>query len=231
MFTLDKVVPWGRSYDEYCRMFALTANDLRKRMLGCGDGPAGFNAVATERGTSVVSCDPLYAFRAAEIRARIDETADDVLAQTRHNRDEFVWTDITSIEALHRVRMDAMELFLADYEKGKSQGRYVDAALPHLPFEDSAFDLALCSHFLFLYSEQLGEQFHDSAALELARVAGEVRIFPLLALGGSRSRLLAGVTSVLQAAGYETSVEPVPYEFQRGGNEMLRITAGTRRHT
>jgi hypothetical protein len=231
MFTLDKVVPWGRSYDEYCRMFDLSADDLHKRILGCGDGPAGFNAVATARGVSVVSCDPLYAFCAAEIRARIDETAAGVLAQTEQNRDQFVWTDITSIEALHRVRMDAMELFLADYETGKSQGRYVDAALPHLPFGDNAFDLALCSHFLFLYSEQLGEQFHHSAALELARIADEVRVFPLLALGGNPSRFLPGVMSLLQAAGYEVSVEPVAYEFQRGGNEMMRIIAGTRRHT
>jgi hypothetical protein len=27
----------------------------------------------------------------------------------------------------------------------------------------------------------------------------------------------------LQAEGYATSIEPVPYEFQRGGNEMLRV--------
>jgi hypothetical protein len=231
MFTLDTVVPWGRSYDEYCRMFALTADDLQNRILGCGDGPAGFNAVATGKGMRIVSCDPLYAFRASDIRARIDETAGDVLAQTQRNRDQFLWTEITSLEALRRVRMDAMELFLADYETGKSQGRYVDAALPQLPFEDGAFDLALCSHFLFLYSEQLGEQFHHAAALELTRVAGEVRIFPLLALGGSRSQFLPGVTSTLQAAGHDVSVEAVPYEFQRGGNEMMRIIAGTRRRT
>jgi hypothetical protein len=57
------------------------------------------------------------------------------------------------------------------------------------------------------------------------------RIFPLLALGGSRSRFLPGVTSTLQAAGHEVSVEAVPYEFQRGGNEMMRIIRGTRRRT
>jgi hypothetical protein len=28
MFTLDRVVPWGRSFDEYQRMFALTEADL-----------------------------------------------------------------------------------------------------------------------------------------------------------------------------------------------------------
>lgn len=43
-FTLDKVVPWGRSYDEYVSMFDLSGADLGVRILGCGDGPAEFNA-------------------------------------------------------------------------------------------------------------------------------------------------------------------------------------------
>jgi hypothetical protein len=38
MCTLEQVVPWGRSFDEYRRIFALTDDDLRLRILGCGDG-------------------------------------------------------------------------------------------------------------------------------------------------------------------------------------------------
>ena len=59
MFTLDHIVPWGRSFDEYRRMFALSEADAQLRMLGCADGPASFNADATRQGASVVSCDPL----------------------------------------------------------------------------------------------------------------------------------------------------------------------------
>ena len=165
------------------------------------------------------------AFNASQIRSRINEIAGDILEQTRRNRDEFVWTSIQSLEELQRVRMDAMDQFLADYETGKSQGRYIDAGLPELPFADHSFDLALCSHFLFLYSDQLGEPFHHAAVLELCRVARDVRIFPLLALGGIRSPLLAGATATLREAGCDVTVEPVPYEFQRGGNEMMRIKA------
>lgn len=44
-FALDKVVPWGRSYEEYISMFDLSEADLQLRILGCGDGPAGFNSV------------------------------------------------------------------------------------------------------------------------------------------------------------------------------------------
>ena len=39
-FTLEKVVPWGRSFDEYTAMFSLTETELEKHILGCGDGPA-----------------------------------------------------------------------------------------------------------------------------------------------------------------------------------------------
>ena len=86
--------------------------------------------------------------------------------------------------------MAAMRDFLDDYVAGKAQGRYVDAELPDLPFSDSSFDLALCSHFLFLYTTQLGEAFHHSAIREMCRVAAEVRIFPLLALGATPSPIV-----------------------------------------
>ena len=36
---------------------------------GCADGPASFNAELSGRGGRVVSCDPLYRFDAAQIRA------------------------------------------------------------------------------------------------------------------------------------------------------------------
>ena len=68
MFTLDQVVPWGRSFDEYKRMFALGASDLNGRILGCGDGPASFNAEATRFGHRVISCDPIYRFGTEEIQ-------------------------------------------------------------------------------------------------------------------------------------------------------------------
>jgi len=228
MFTLSSVVPWGRSFDEYVRMFALTEADLAARILGCGDGPASFNAEATRRGATVVSCDPIYQFAAAQIRQRIDETATEVLEQARRNAHEFVWDDaIPDIEALKRVRMSAMNAFLDDYERGRTDGRYLDARLPSLPFADGAFGLALCSHFLFLYSQQVDAAFHVQSLRELCRVAREVRVFPLLALGAVRSPHLDIATQALEAEGCGIVIERVPYEFQRGGNEMLRVTRVT----
>jgi hypothetical protein len=224
VFTLDQVVPWGRSFDEYRRMFALTDDDLRSTILGCADGPAGFNAEASRRGVRVVSCDPIYGFEHEQIEARIAATFEPILDQTRQNLDQFVWSgDIRSVDELGVVRRAAMQTFLDDYESGRAGGRYVRAELPTLPFAAGAFDLALCSHFLFLYSSQLGDAFHAAALRELCRVAADVRVFPLLALDGGRSPFVDTGARLLREAGCAVTIETVPYEFQRGGNEMLRV--------
>ena len=205
-------------------MFALSEADFGRPILGCADGPAAFNARATARGSHVVSCDPLYHFDRAAIAARIAETRDVVLEQTRQHADAFVWDGaIGSVDELGVVRKAAMDAFLEDYDEGRRAGRYVDASLPELPFADPSFDLALCSHFLFLYSAQLDEAFHVAAARELIRVAGEVRIFPLVTLAGAGSPFVERCRHALEAAGLRTSIERVAYEFQRGANEMLRI--------
>jgi hypothetical protein len=223
MFTLDQVVPWGRSFDEYRHMFALTDDDLQMKIVGCGDGPASFNAEATRRGSSVVSCDPIYRYDVEQLRERIASTCEQILEQTRRNSSEFVWSTIRSVDELGAVRMAAMNEFLRDYSRGLAQGRYIDAELPHLPFADAAFDLALCSHLLFLYTTQLGEAFHRSAIWEMCRVAREVRIFPLLALGATPSPLVERMVETFDGQGHDVSIEVVPYEFQRGGNQMMRI--------
>ncbi|UCH35917.1 MAG: SAM-dependent methyltransferase [Armatimonadota bacterium] len=224
-FTLGQVVPWGRSYDEYVAMFALTGADLEGRILGCGDGPASFNAELTRRGGCVVSVDPLYQYSRDEIRQRIDETYCLVMEETRKNAHEFVWTTITSVEELGGLRLAAMESFLSDYRLGVAQKRYVTGELPKLPFADREFDLAVSSHLPFLYSEHLSEDFHVASLEELCRVAAEGRVFPLLELGARKSRHVEAVRARLTAAGYSVTVETVPYEFQRRGNQLMRVTA------
>ncbi|HIJ78283.1 MAG: hypothetical protein OEY01_03125 [Desulfobulbaceae bacterium] len=224
-FTLSEVVPWGRTFDEYLAMFAMSPDDLALKILGCGDGPASFNSGLTARGGRVVSIDPLYAFTAGEISRRIDETYATVMAQTRKNRDEFTWQTITSVEELGRLRLRAMADFLKDYAPGRLAGRYLAGGLPQLPFADHQFDLALCSHLLFLYSAQLSATFHLESIKELCRVARQVRIFPLLELGAKPSRHLDTVFNKLQNLDYRVKRKKVPYEFQKGGNEMMIISA------
>ena len=59
-FTYKDIVPWGRNFDEYIRMFDLNQSELKLKILGCGDGPASFNYECNKRGGNVVSVDPLY---------------------------------------------------------------------------------------------------------------------------------------------------------------------------
>lgn len=213
------IVPWGRSFDEYTRMFDLTASELSSRILGCGDGPASFNAECNQRGGHATSVDPLYRFSRASIETRIGETYDEVMRQTGANQDKFIWDVIPSLEDLGRIRMEAMQCFLVSYEEGRVQGRYIPGELPELPFADQAFDLALSSHFLFLYTDNLSFEFHVSAICEMLRVAREVRVFPLLDVNARESRYLNDVLETFRK--YKPEIRPVNYEFQRGGNKML----------
>ncbi len=222
---LDKVVPWGRSFDEYVAMFALSKDDLEKRILDCGGGPASFNASLTKLGGRITSADPIYRSSSSELRGRINEAYGMIIGYVRENMNDYVWEQIPSAEELGRVRMNAMNDFLSDYDDGIRAGRYVDASLPALPFEDDDFDIAMCSHLLFLYSEQLSEDFHLQSIEELCRVASEARIFPLMEFGMRKSRHLEVVLNGLRKNGFKASIERVPYEFQKGGNEMLRVKA------
>jgi SAM-dependent methyltransferase len=204
-------------------MFALSDDDCTGTILGCGDGPASFNAEATQRGHRVVSCDPLYRFDAQTIQSRVEATYVRIMDETQRNADDFVWNAIPSPEALGALRLQAMQEFLKDYESGRTHGRYVDAELPTLPFGPASFDLVVCSHLLFLYSTQLTHDFHLAALDELCRVAGEVRVFPLVALSGMPSPYIEPVRIHLAAQGLEVSIEKVAYEFRRGADQMMRI--------
>jgi hypothetical protein len=222
-FHLSDTVPWGRTFAEYVAMFALTDADLRKDILGCGDGPASFNCEAKRQGCRVTSTDPIYQFSAHEIRARVDETAPIITKQLKDNTGEFVWRHYPDADAVVDARLEAMRWFLADYPAGAKEGRYIDASLPNLPFRDQQFELSLCSHFLFLYSHQHDLDFHLAAIDELCRVSKEVRIFPLMELGSVLSRHLEGVTSHMKEFGHTVNRIKVGYEFQKGADEMLCI--------
>ena len=222
-FTLDQVVPWGRSLSEYQRMFSLSAEDQHRLILGAGDGPASFNAELAGEGGRGGSVHPLYAFSSAEISQRIDQTYDKIVDQLWPLLGSYVWHEFADPAALGRHRMATMQKFLADYERGRRDGRYVVGALPMLDFADHQFDLALCSHLLFLYSEQLSYDFHLAAVKELCRVARQVRIFPLLNLAVQPSPHVAPLYTKLVAEGYQVEILPVTYEFQRGGNQMMVV--------
>lgn len=221
---LEEVVLWGRTLEEYKSMFSLSETDLNAKILGCGDGPASFNAEMTELGHSVVSIDPVYQFSAEQIEQRVRATYEPVISQVKQNSSNYIWKNFRDADELGKARLNAMEKFLLDYEFGKNAGRYLYQSLPSLEFVDDRFELCVCSHLLFLYSEQLSLDFHVASIHELLRIAPEVRIFPLLKLDGEPSLYLELILEDLSNKGYRAQVQSVAYEFQKGGNQMLRIS-------
>jgi hypothetical protein len=204
-------------------MLALSEEDLGRRILDCAGGPASFNAELTELGGTIVSCDPLYEYSPEAIDARIRETAPLMIEHAKHDRDLYVWTAFDSPEQLVEARLATMKRFIEDFPDGLRKERYRPFALPSLSFADGEFELALCSHLLFTYSEMLPLDFHVASIRELARVAAEVRVFPLLDQSGAASSHLQGLMRALTDEGYLLRKQRVPYEFQRGGNEMLVV--------
>ena len=114
-----------------------------------------------------------------------------------------------------------MAQFLADYELGKQEGRYIDASLPKLPFEPRQFELAICSHYLFLYSQQVSLEHHIDSILELTRVAQQVRGYPLVTLDGIQSPYLETVIHRLSEHGIRCTLVDSQYHFQKEATTML----------
>src|SRR5262245_29253731 len=179
-FDTQGIRPRGRRLSEYRAFFALDDLHFMAPILDIGAGPSSFNAEAATLGTRVVSVDPIYDLDEPEFRTQFAETAAAMRAGLERAAYRFTWDFYGSERELYKMRFEALDLFLADLPRGKAEGRYVTAALPDLPFARDTFRLALSSHFLFLYSDELDLQFHLTGMEELLRVAQEVRVFPLL---------------------------------------------------
>ena len=74
-----------------------------------------------------------------------------------------------------------------------------------------------------IHWDDLDEDTHVSALLELLRVSHEVRVFPLQDMQGNPSCHLEPVFNRLDSQARVEKVD-VPFEFQRGATQMLRLT-------
>jgi hypothetical protein len=226
--TLDRILIWGRPFDEYMDMFALSDEDLEKRFLDCASGPASFNSSLTIRGGRVISFDPIYCLSNGKISSRINEAYNIITGQFEeammgnysmepyHNSFENYW----------QLHINAMKEFLWDYNDGQREGRYIHGSLPALPFKDKEFDIALCGNLFFIYGHVLSEEFHIQSIKELCRVSSEVRIYPLTELLSSKkSRYLEMILEELSEGAYQAKLVKTPYKLKKDANEMLVVTA------
>ena len=189
MFTLDQVVPWGRSFAEYQQLFALTPADLERRDPRLRRRTGGLQ----RRGHAARRAASSRAIRCMPSAASTSRRGSPRPATPSSSRPAATPTSSSGGTASPRstswARSGCGRCASSSTTTTPARRRAATStpACPSLPFADGSFDLALCSHLLFLYSAQFDEAFHRASIREMCRVAAEVRIFPLLALDGSRS--------------------------------------------
>lgn len=221
-FLLEKVVPWGRTMEEYIKMFSLSETDLCKKIASFGDGPASFNYESTVAGHDVISIDIIYQFTKEQIESQIYKTKDIVMQQMHQNMQNYIWSDIKNLVDLEETRMGAMRLFLNDFNDGKRDGRYVYHELPNRTvYDDDTFDIGLSSHFLLMYSG-LGYDFHIRSIDEMLRICKEVRITPIVDLDGNPTKLTEQIIEHYKKT-HQVEIVGTSYIFLKNGNQMLCV--------
>ncbi|WP_446222327.1 class I SAM-dependent methyltransferase [Nocardia sp. IBHARD005] len=212
----------SRSLGEYQAMFALTEDDLGRRILDCPGGAAGFTAAVCQRGGDVTACDIAYFGNGVDrVAANAVAEADRGNRYVREHADAYRWTFFADPDEHHRARRKSAEHFATHTRT--SPHRYIPGQLPALPFADNTFDLVLSSHLLFSYADDLDYEFHRQAIIELARVAAtEIRLFPVVPIGSQgRYEQLEKLRAELSLAGISSRIVKVDYEFQAHADEML----------
>lgn len=224
---MGKWVLWGNHLNEYRDMFDLSEENLNMSLLEYGCGLSAFNAemhaIQHELSKPIVSFDPLFALDKTLLSLKATSMMEDLIQELQKKQDQFDFSQYGHFETFITARRDGVAEFLADYETGHAEKRYLPLTDKTLPCHDFQFEFALSSHYLFLGNEDLA--FHLDVIRELARVAKEVRIFPLIDGTGQPSALLGPVLLGLQQAGYGAEVRKVDYHLYPKGNAMLRVWA------
>ena len=214
---LNSIIPLGRTHQEYVDMFNLTPSDLDKSIIDVGGGPAGFVAGQHARGARAVAVDPIFAYELREIQAAFERNIDVALDQI--NEREHSMAYFGSLPNLRLCRKQAFAAFAHHF----CPEWYQQGALPRLDFADSSFDLALCSHLLFLYTDHFHWDDHLASIWEMLRIAAEVRIFPIYALNGELSRYYQPTLDALHERGYQSETVTAKYVLWHNSDQMLRI--------
>ena len=222
---MRKLVLWGHRAAEYQAMFALSPTEMQQPLLEWGCGASAVNATLNASGGSVVSVDPLFTLGpesiAPEVLARFNTRA----AEVSEEPNLFDLQSYGGLEGFLAERRAGVELFLADYAQGLREERYMPMNAGRLSFAAGRFAFALSSHFLFADAATQSVAGHINTISELARVASEVRLFPLIDRIGHVSPLLGPVLLGLQQANFGVEVRQVSYSLYPEGNAMLRVRA------
>jgi hypothetical protein len=214
----------SRSFTEYLAMFGLDSTDLVGRtVVDVAAGGSDFVASASALGAKAVAVDAAYAVDADLLAAQLADNTGTGLSIVDHHPDRFTWQWYGDRATRDEMRRDAAQRFTID--RLSSPGHYLAGTLPRLPFRDAAADLVLSSHLLFTWSDVLDRDWHRDAIIELARIAAQVRIFPLVVQGtGDPIAWLPDLYDELRDLGLVAEERQVAYEFQTGADQMLVVS-------
>lgn len=205
-------------------MFDLSDSDLSRNILEYGSGATSFNAEMTDLTHSVISVDALFAKSKTALENDVYDIFDGTISEIKVMEAQYQLKSSDQLSALITSRRQGIERFFADYEKGQQEKRYQAInAKESLPFSDYQFGLGLINHHLFVNYEDKGVEEHVAIIEEMIRVAGEVRIFPLLDKTGQISSLLGPVMLALQQKQLGVEIRQVSSPLKRAGNAMLRV--------
>lgn len=217
-----------RGYDEYMRMFALDENELSAgEVLDVAAGGSSFTAEATARGFSAIAADPRYGLEVRQWIAEAEREIETSTAKLAKLEDEFDWSYYGSVDRHRAGRKESLARFEADVMKREAGERYIGGSLPELPFDDDRFSLVLCSHFMFLYADQFGYDFHKASINELMRICrpgGQIRIYPLLSLSWEPFSGLAALMEHIEGTGARAELLSSQLPFIPGSGHLLSIS-------
>ncbi|RKP55129.1 class I SAM-dependent methyltransferase [Cohnella endophytica] len=190
-----------RSYEEYCAMFRLPGLDgVRGPVLDVAGGASCFTAELNAQGIPAFAADPFYDGSTEDVIAAARQEIEVSSAKIAANADIYDWSFYGSPEQHRAIREKSLERFAEHFRDEEGRKRYYSDSLPKLPFANDTFELVTCSHFLFLYADSFGQQFHLDAIAELIRVlrpGGELRIYPLISLKWENNPYISDIIKAL----------------------------------
>ena len=219
---MDLTPSWVYSMADYCQMFDLSDADFSRNILDYPAGISSFNAEMFAKSFKVHSGDSFYDCSSDEISQYAEQLFEINERHLKKHASILRQNDESTIDGILTDWQKSKALFLQDYEKGKEEERYQFMKLPHLPFGDYHFDMALCSAHLF-HTNAAGNGSREALVEELCRVAKEVRVFPLLDEAGQITDALGHVMLMFQKRNYGIKISEVPYHQMTGANAMLKM--------
>ncbi|CAM4059553.1 class I SAM-dependent methyltransferase [Paenibacillus alkaliterrae] len=217
-----------RGYEEYVRMFDLKEADLSAgQVLDVAAGGSSFTADANERGYSAVAVDPRYGAGVQQWVMEAEQEIETSTAKLAKLADAFDWSYYGTLEQHREGRKASHARFTADVLSNDHKQNYVGGQLPDLPFSDERFSLVLCSHFMFLYANHFGPDFHVKSIFELMRICkpgGQIRIYPLISLNWELYPELERLIETINRSGATTELLPSKLPFIPGSDYFLRIS-------